>query len=501
MPRAALRAAGTALFAIWLQCPSAAPQSIVEFPAAAAPGPMVAGPDGIPLLQRRTGSPLRARSPPYGPGPQDCGTSVRGLPMEASVVRTLAFGSDGNLWFTMECSETVPKIGSPVPVTIRSFVGRHDGGRRGRYPARLCTPSTSSAEPTGISGSPAASACPASAPTSPSPRSPPGSPFALANGPDGNVWYTGGATGLATVSTSTGSRHGTDPDRRAAALPEHRRSSSPPAPTATSGSPGDVQRVPRIARLLELDRPLHPLGPVHGVQASGAHGLPLLGRITAGPDGNVWFTEPGVYDHPGYKIGRIDPYGNVTEFATPTAGSMPSGITAGPDGNIWFTEPAVGKVGKLVLPPADPCNPGALCLSRRPFPRRSAVAPTFRSVALAGPSRLADFRTAGTSGSSTPPTSSSSRRSSTPACVDGSYWFFASGLTNLEVLLTVLTATRTLVRPTQPAGNRLRSHPGQRRRDLPLTAAARVCPPAPARRCASPCGARSSSGGSPRGTA
>ena len=44
--------------------------------------------------------------------------------MEASVVRTLAFGSDGNLWFTMECSETVPKIGSPLPVTIRSFVGR-----------------------------------------------------------------------------------------------------------------------------------------------------------------------------------------------------------------------------------------------------------------------------------------------------------------------------------------------------------------------------------------
>jgi streptogramin lyase len=55
--------------------------------------------------------------------------------------------------------------------------------------------------------------------------------------------------------------------------------------------------------------------------------------ITAGPDGNIWFTEPGRN-----KIGRITPTGQVTEFATPTAGRSPSGIAAAPDGNLWFTE-------------------------------------------------------------------------------------------------------------------------------------------------------------------
>src|SRR5689334_17234101 len=49
--------------------------------------------------------------------------------------------------------------------------------------------------------------------------------------------------------------------------------------------------------------------------------------ITAGPDGNIWFTEKI-----GDKIGRITPQGTVTEFSLPTANSLPSGITAGSDG-------------------------------------------------------------------------------------------------------------------------------------------------------------------------
>lgn len=28
----------------------------------------------------------------------------------------------------------------------------------------------------------------------------------------------------------------------------------------------------------------------------------------------------------------------ITEFPLPSAGSNPNGITAGPDGNLWFTE-------------------------------------------------------------------------------------------------------------------------------------------------------------------
>src|SRR6266516_3008942 len=59
-----------------------------------------------------------------------------------------------------------------------------------------------------------------------------------------------------------------------------------------------------------------------------------LANITAGPDGNLWFTEPNID-----RIGRITPAGVVTEFSAGiTAGARPYDITAGPDGNLWFTE-------------------------------------------------------------------------------------------------------------------------------------------------------------------
>ena len=66
----------------------------------------------------------------------------------------------------------------------------------------------------------------------------------------------------------------------------------------------------------------------------------LLG-ITAGPDGNLWFTEKAAN-----QIGRMTPSGAVTEFPIPTPNSNAGEITAGPDGNLWFTE-GIGKIGRL----------------------------------------------------------------------------------------------------------------------------------------------------------
>ena len=61
-------------------------------------------------------------------------------------------------------------------------------------------------------------------------------------------------------------------------------------------------------------------------------------NITAGPDGNLWFTERA-----GNKIGRITTAGTITEFAS--VATAPDGITKGPDGNLWFAaQHAVGKV-------------------------------------------------------------------------------------------------------------------------------------------------------------
>jgi streptogramin lyase len=65
-------------------------------------------------------------------------------------------------------------------------------------------------------------------------------------------------------------------------------------------------------------------------------------RMTAGPDGNIWFVEQGAV-----AIGRITPTGTITEFPIPTAGAVLAGITAGPDGNLWFTDSGASAIGRI----------------------------------------------------------------------------------------------------------------------------------------------------------
>ncbi len=62
--------------------------------------------------------------------------------------------------------------------------------------------------------------------------------------------------------------------------------------------------------------------------------------ITAGPDGNIWFTEQA-----SPTIGRSTLTGEMTEF--PGLASPAQTITAGPDGDLWFTEQAANKIGRM----------------------------------------------------------------------------------------------------------------------------------------------------------
>jgi streptogramin lyase len=65
--------------------------------------------------------------------------------------------------------------------------------------------------------------------------------------------------------------------------------------------------------------------------------------ITTGPDGNIWFTE-------NYKIGMINPATDaITDFPVPPADSEPDQITVGADGNIWFSEDVANQIGEVVL--------------------------------------------------------------------------------------------------------------------------------------------------------
>ncbi len=62
--------------------------------------------------------------------------------------------------------------------------------------------------------------------------------------------------------------------------------------------------------------------------------------ITPGPDGNVWFTEIGGI------VGYVTPGGAVTEYSLPS-GSRPYYITAGKDGAVWFIDPSNNDVDRL----------------------------------------------------------------------------------------------------------------------------------------------------------
>ncbi len=64
--------------------------------------------------------------------------------------------------------------------------------------------------------------------------------------------------------------------------------------------------------------------------------------ITAGFDGNVWFTEQSAN-----KIGRITTAGVITEFPLPVAGTKPARIITGPDGGLWFTETGRSFIGHI----------------------------------------------------------------------------------------------------------------------------------------------------------
>src|SRR6266516_5495118 len=81
-------------------------------------------------------------------------------------------------------------------------------------------------------------------------------------------------------------------------------------------------------------------GKVREFSVPTAGGGPI--GITAGPGGNMWFTE-GI----GNKIGRITPSGTITEYPVPTPNSIPHSITAGLDGDLWFTEINSNQIGRI----------------------------------------------------------------------------------------------------------------------------------------------------------
>lgn len=171
----------------------------------------------------------------------------------------------------------------------------------------------------------------------------PGShPHRLTVGPDGNIWFTEsqGAIGKATPS-------GSITEYTAGLNPESAPGEIIAGPDGNlwffdmpweGGTPA-IGRVTPSGTITEFSAAVNQDGEALGIGPS---------EIVAGPDGNVWFSNPfPSSEHAG--IGRITPAGAITVFELSPVG-WPGPIVAGPDGNVWFTiwrgpfNSAIGKI-------------------------------------------------------------------------------------------------------------------------------------------------------------
>jgi len=153
-------------------------------------------------------------------------------------------------------------------------------------------------------------------------------PTDIAAGPDGNLWYTDTSANVIGRVTISGK------------ITEYQIPTPASFPRAICAGPkgdGNVWFVEHDAHNIAR---ITPSGEItEFVIPSGAEPY----AIAAGPDGNLWFTEPGAFN----AVGRCTPSGGISEYPIPTANAEVAGIAAGPDGNIWFAEEFVGKMGRF----------------------------------------------------------------------------------------------------------------------------------------------------------
>jgi virginiamycin B lyase len=158
------------------------------------------------------------------------------------------------------------------------------------------------------------------------PLAPAASPFGIALGSDGAMWFTERATDSigrietdGTLGPWTTLESNADPTAMA-----------PGVDGAVWFTEQGLNRIGRVAvdgTLTEFDVPT---------------GNAVVAGITAGPDGAMWFTERGAH-----KIGRIDVDGGISEFPLPSSVPGPLGIAAGADGALWFTEQRGNRIGRI----------------------------------------------------------------------------------------------------------------------------------------------------------
>jgi streptogramin lyase len=236
------------------------------------------GPDGNLWAAESQGNAI-ARITPTGT------TTEFPLPTAVSAPASIVTGPDGQLWFTESAGARIghmkPPAGAISEITLASGAQPQgiDVGADGNLWVALA----------GAGANAIARVTPAGTVTSFPVPTVSASPFAVAAGPDGNVWFTERSAG-------------------------------------------------RIGRIT-------PAGTITEFLLPSASSAPVT--ITTGPDGALWFAETG-----GNAVGRITVAGAVEEYPLTGAGAQPGVIALGPDGNLWLTESGRDAVARITTPPA-----------------------------------------------------------------------------------------------------------------------------------------------------
>jgi streptogramin lyase len=308
------------------------------------PGDLAAGPDGNVWFIDGGATPAIGRITPNG----EITEFSAGLNPESAPGEIVA-GADGSLWFNNRSSTAAIGRITPQGAIAEFGPGPVPGGGAevgpvlgpdgnvwfaiGSYKSPGIGRITPAGVITGFGGI--------------SPQSRSLGPFAA--GPDGNVWFA--ARGLEEYDAQ-GNR-------------------------VTSGYSTAIGRVTPSGEVTTFGECLHT-----GPQYTGPN------SITAGPDGNVWFTNfttrslPNIGTPPG--IGRITPSGGITEYrAGLSYASSPDGIVAGPDGALWFTDRELHAIGRIV-PSSAPANTFLV----RPAQRARRNGSTRVTVTVPGPGEL-----------------------------------------------------------------------------------------------------------------
>jgi virginiamycin B lyase len=257
---------------------------------------------------------------------------------------------------------------------------------------------------------------------------------AIAPGPDGQIWFAGyslsspGAlAGVIGSLTTNGEGLGYP---LLAGIP-HDITSGPdgniwftvefPMSVVSSAAPlGAIGRIhPDLSEIAEFPLPSRPGAPA---------------KIAAGPDGNLWFVEGAS----GYgRVGRITPAGEITELVPSGSPGGGLGIAAGPDGSIWFTV-LPGQIDRISdLAAICTPSPNTLCLGGGRFGVSAGWTKTDQTMGAATAVPLGATATAGYLWFFSPETPEVTVKVIDGCAFNGAVWFFAGGLTDVGVRVSI----------------------------------------------------------------